>query len=798
MGSNPTSPRYFCKQQPLVCYSLAFSLMDLLVNKLTALPPNIILYLIRKVLYPYKVNGNMNRIILTLSLSLFLLGLKICDKIPLGLKYSDNVLVLCYEKSKDLTTFIAGLKEGISNRDRSDWVNLNIYNLPNQTLTADLQKESIGYLLGYYDLILKLKTCQLLDKQEILQKGWIRVKLLPKRVSLYKGRKGYLVNSVSFQVKLYFSSYEKPSPLLKETLSNTEKRLTKWANQSPIFRSLKILIAGIAIGKVIRRDPNLHKFSYQIKSILIPKLPINLEPLFLTTYSHFYFQRALSYISGGIPRLTPKEIEISPNFDHNFPKKEITLPAIITEQGPLHQTPATCPICGSKHLINLFSYHPIIYHPIIKNLSAQEISEHYSPEFQNKIVPGVGYKADFLYSAVQCKNCNHIFVKELPPEETDKSLEENFQILQKQGGLKAKTERKLNHAQKQLKPIFENLPKGKVVLDIGAGLGMHLLALRKGGYNAFGIEISPLFSQWCNNVIGVPVFTQKLEKLNLPSNSVDAITIFTVLEHVKDPLSLLKEAERILKPGGILLISELPNLLSYIARAERENYHDLKVGHIHFFTPQSIKTLLQEAGLEIEEFIAQVNLKDKENEMKNGLLSPQDYEFIVETHEKLNSILNEELGDLITVVAYKPISNKDWGLKTDKTLTYSPTYTIATLEEIFSLAENRTDKIFQLLPDEIKENISQKEFAQITKELFCNINTKEEFFTAVISLLYSLNLTGTKIFKETIEYIAQKGYSDLSPSTIAEAENSGQKILNTIQSNLHLKDKGGIELSNTL
>ena len=118
-----------------------------------------------------------------------------------------------------------------------------------------------------------------------------------------------------------------------------------------------------------------------------------------------------------------------------------------------------------------------------------------------------------------------------------------------------------------------NLPKGKL-LDVGCGSGNKLQLAKQLGWNVAGLEIDPnAVTSARNKQLNVTEGSYR-DLVNFV-NEYDCIICSHVLEHVYNPIEMLKLLNQSLKPGGTLLLS-LPNSKSCVRQKFGANWRGLE------------------------------------------------------------------------------------------------------------------------------------------------------------------------------------------------------------------------------
>ena len=140
-------------------------------------------------------------------------------------------------------------------------------------------------------------------------------------------------------------------------------------------------------------------------------------------------------------------------------------------------------------------------------------------------------------------------------------------------------------------------------LDVGCGTG-EFLSLLADDFEVHGVDVSRTYVKYGREHFGLEhLRVGQLTEAGFDDAFFDVVQMRGVLQHLPDPLGQLREACRVLKPSGLLVISATPNIASPAARAFRANFRLLAPDQMLYnFSPATLTAMLDRAGLRVERF----------------------------------------------------------------------------------------------------------------------------------------------------------------------------------------------------
>lgn len=149
----------------------------------------------------------------------------------------------------------------------------------------------------------------------------------------------------------------------------------------------------------------------------------------------------------------------------------------------------------------------------------------------------------------RCRDCGTVFASPCsPPSARQAILDEVFGA----GDAAEVNEAARNHALAREAAILKRFVDGGDMLDVGCDLGGFFASFPSPAWRRHGVEISPSAASHAAERWAARVFAGTLADAAYPGARFDLVTMIDMLYHVPDPRAELREAARILKPGGVL------------------------------------------------------------------------------------------------------------------------------------------------------------------------------------------------------------------------------------------------------
>jgi 2-polyprenyl-3-methyl-5-hydroxy-6-metoxy-1,4-benzoquinol methylase len=199
------------------------------------------------------------------------------------------------------------------------------------------------------------------------------------------------------------------------------------------------------------------------------------------------------------------------------------------------------------------------------------------------------------YKVVTCDICDFAFIPQYARIDIEYETYRDEQVLEEV----RKGNNWLKFKRHKLRVKFiKRLKKTGKIFDIGTGWGHFLHTAAKCGYDASGVEISELMHHYAVNDLKLIVRQGDFFVKKLPEKYYDVATMWDVLEHLDNPSAALKRANLLLKTGGFLVL-QVPQMDSFIAKWQKEDWSMMSPEHLNYFSKKTIKKMLEKNGFEL-------------------------------------------------------------------------------------------------------------------------------------------------------------------------------------------------------
>jgi len=175
-----------------------------------------------------------------------------------------------------------------------------------------------------------------------------------------------------------------------------------------------------------------------------------------------------------------------------------------------------------------------------------------------------------------------------------------------EAGLRRTARARLHRLARLMRARGRNITEPRRLLDIGCGTGVFLDEARRAGWTVRGLEVSPYAAAEADRR-DLFVTCAAVEQVELEPVAFDVVTLWDVLEHLRDPVAVLRRVAGALRPGGVLALST-GDVTSLCARLSGVRWHLFNLPeHLFFFSPRCLVRLLRRVGCRVCRMGREVN-----------------------------------------------------------------------------------------------------------------------------------------------------------------------------------------------
>ena len=203
------------------------------------------------------------------------------------------------------------------------------------------------------------------------------------------------------------------------------------------------------------------------------------------------------------------------------------------------------------------------------------------------------------YRLVRCPDCRLLMVN---PQPTAAELEQIYHPHYFLGAETSEGREELQRlkgatARRYLAELerYRGPARGRL-LEVGCGAGEFLAEARAAGYDVCGVEASPSAAEEARRrVPGAEVVVGDLSAAAPTLPPFDVCVMWDVIEHVRQPIDLLRTVHGLLRPDGVLALAT-PSLDAWSARLLRRRWMEYKPEHLFYFDGATLQSVLFRAG----------------------------------------------------------------------------------------------------------------------------------------------------------------------------------------------------------
>lgn len=216
--------------------------------------------------------------------------------------------------------------------------------------------------------------------------------------------------------------------------------------------------------------------------------------------------------------------------------------------------------------------------------------------------PVCGWRPSLLFARkdglayVRCQECDLVYANPRPSEE---AMASRLEMWGKQHSARNEHLRDRVRSQRVRVRLLRTYCSSGSLLDFGSGDGSFLRAAMDAGYRAEGVEKAAAAAEFARSHFGASIRASDIEDASLKSGTFDIITMWDVLEHLHDPVHVVKGLGGLLAEDGSLVVLT-PHSRGFSSRVRGPAWWVFgPQDHLCLFLVRTVEHLLQRSGLSL-------------------------------------------------------------------------------------------------------------------------------------------------------------------------------------------------------
>lgn len=152
----------------------------------------------------------------------------------------------------------------------------------------------------------------------------------------------------------------------------------------------------------------------------------------------------------------------------------------------------------------------------------------------------------------------------------------------------------------RLQKIERRSKPGKI-LDVGCAFGFFLSVAERRGWEAHGLDLSPVGCRYATEQLGLRATCGTLDSVSFPPGFFDVVILNDTFEHLANPAQDLHQFWTVLRPGGYLYLvtQDSSRLLVRVLGRRWAQYKPRE--HLYYFTSNTLRRMLAQVGFKVLE-----------------------------------------------------------------------------------------------------------------------------------------------------------------------------------------------------